>query len=108
MAVGQESFAAANKEQFYVSASRGRSAIKIYTDDKAAMLDAVKNSGARLSASELMGNPEPKAKKRVPVMERLFKVQQIQRAYRAMRERVAASWSVQHNREVPSHGGVER
>ncbi len=108
LAVGQESFAAANKEQFYVSVSRGREAVRLYTDDKAAMLDAVKSSGARLSASELMGNPQPESKPRVPVMRRLFRVQQIQRAYRAVRERVAASWIRPNPREVSLHARIER
>ncbi len=67
LAVGQESFAAANKEQFYVSVSRGREAVRLYTDDKAAMLEAVKGSGARLSASELMGNPQPKSSRACPL-----------------------------------------
>ena len=55
VALGSESFAAANREQLYVSSSRGREAARIYTDDKAAMLDAVQSSSARLSATELMG-----------------------------------------------------
>ena len=54
IALGQESFAAANREQFYVSVSRGREAVRLYTDDKAAMMDAVQGSAARLSATELM------------------------------------------------------
>jgi conjugative relaxase-like TrwC/TraI family protein len=108
LAVGQESFVAANKEQFYVSVSRGREAVRLYTDDKAAMLDAVKGSAARLSASELMGKTSVKAKPHVPVMQRLFKVQQIQRAYRAVRDRVAASWSSHSLGEVQGHVGIER
>jgi conjugative relaxase-like TrwC/TraI family protein len=106
LAVGQESFAAANKEQLYVSVSRGREAVRLYTDDKAAMLDAVRDSGARLSASELMEKKQ--AKPRESAMRRLFRVQEIQRAYRAVRERVAAAWDVSTHREVPAHGGIER
>jgi conjugative relaxase-like TrwC/TraI family protein len=106
LAVGQESFAAANKEQFYVSVSRGREAVRLYTDDKAAMLDAVKDSGARLSASELLEKKQ--AKPRESAMRRLFRVQEIQRAYRAVRKRVAAAWDVSTHREVPAHGGIER
>jgi conjugative relaxase-like TrwC/TraI family protein len=108
LAVGQESFAAANKEQFYVSVSRGREAVRLYTDDKAAMLDAVRDSSARLSATELMGNQALKPKTRVPVMQRLFRVQQIQRAYRSLRDRVAASWNVPNTREVATHARIER
>lgn len=45
---------AACKEQFYVSASRGRFDVSIFTDDKERMLDAVHRSSERLSATELM------------------------------------------------------
>jgi conjugative relaxase-like TrwC/TraI family protein len=105
LAVGQESFAAANKEQFYVSVSRGKEAVRLYTDNKAAMLDAIKGSSARLSASELMQEP---VKRRAGVMERLFKVQQIQKAYRAVRERIASPRVDQSQREAPNHAGIER
>lgn len=36
IALGSESLAAANRQQFYVSVSRGRQAVRLYTDDKAA------------------------------------------------------------------------
>jgi ATP-dependent exoDNAse (exonuclease V) alpha subunit len=62
IALGQESFAAANKEQFYVSVSRGKEAVRLYTDDKAAMMDAVQGSAARLSATELLQTEPPKRK----------------------------------------------
>ncbi len=54
VALGSESLAAANREQFYVSVSRGREGVGLYTDDKAAMMEAVQASSARLSATELM------------------------------------------------------
>lgn len=48
------SFRAASKEQFYVSVSRGREAVRVFTDDKQALRDAVADSSARMSATELM------------------------------------------------------
>jgi conjugative relaxase-like TrwC/TraI family protein len=54
VALGSESFACANREQFYVSVSRGRESVKLYTDDKEAMMEAVQSTSARLSATELM------------------------------------------------------
>jgi conjugative relaxase-like TrwC/TraI family protein len=54
IALGSESLAAASREQFYVSVSRGREGVRLYTDDKAAMMEAVQASSARLSATELM------------------------------------------------------
>lgn len=47
-------FRASSMEQFYVSISRGRQAVSIYTDDKADLLQAVSRSSERSSAMELM------------------------------------------------------
>jgi conjugative relaxase-like TrwC/TraI family protein len=85
IALGSESLAAANREQLYVSASRGREAVRLYTDDKASMFDAVKASAARLSASELV-DVKPAPAKRPGLLQRLFQVQRIQRIYSAWRE----------------------
>ena len=47
------SFRASSKEQFYVSVSRGRQAVSIYTDDKEDLLQAISKSSERKSAIEL-------------------------------------------------------
>ncbi len=54
--IGQssQSLPASSREQFYVSASRGREGVTVYTDDKAALLDAVNRSDERLSATEFV------------------------------------------------------
>jgi conjugative relaxase-like TrwC/TraI family protein len=88
VALGSESFAAANREQLYVSLSRGREAVRLYTDDKAAMLDAVQSSSARLSATELMGQQTPKPKPRPGMLHRLH--HHARRVYHKLRERLAA------------------
>ena len=49
----EASLPAASREQFYVSASRGVEAIKIYTDNKDALMDAVAVSGERPAATDL-------------------------------------------------------
>ncbi|AMV22605.1 MobF family relaxase [Planctomyces sp. SH-PL14] len=56
--IGQSaaSFAASSREQFYVSASRGRKQVTIYTDNKTQLLDAVHRSDERLSATELLSS----------------------------------------------------
>lgn len=46
-------FPATNIKQFYVSVSRGRESVKIYTDSKEDLLDHIQISGDRLSATEL-------------------------------------------------------
>lgn len=54
--IGQsaDSFAASSREQFYVSCSRGRKEVTVYTDDKEALLTAVQKSDDRLTATELV------------------------------------------------------
>ena len=49
-------FSATDAKQFYVSVSRARDAVKIYTDDKAALLEYAAEIGDRQSALELVGN----------------------------------------------------
>jgi conjugative relaxase-like TrwC/TraI family protein len=55
--IGQssQSFPASSREQFYVSASRGRYQATVYTDDKRALLEAISQSDERPSATELAG-----------------------------------------------------
>jgi hypothetical protein len=66
VAMGHDALAAASREQFYVSVSRGRESVKLYTDDKEAMLDAVHASGQRLSATELLEGQAPEARAKQP------------------------------------------
>jgi ATP-dependent exoDNAse (exonuclease V) alpha subunit len=53
VAEGSESFRAADRQQFYVSASRFKEALMIYTDDKQQLLEAVSKSSQRPSATDL-------------------------------------------------------
>ena len=53
IAVGNQSLAAANQQQWYVSASRGREMAKVYVEDKQEVRDAIARTGQRLSAVEL-------------------------------------------------------
>jgi ATP-dependent exoDNAse (exonuclease V) alpha subunit len=54
VAESSESFRAADREQFYVSASRFKETLTIYTDDKHQLLEAVKKSSHRPSATDLV------------------------------------------------------
>lgn len=47
------SFIASSDKQFYVSVSRGEERIKIYTDDKEGLKEAVSRSGDRMTAEEV-------------------------------------------------------
>ena len=51
-----QSLPAASREQFYVSASRGRERVTIYTDDKSRLLEAVQKGDDRQTATELLTN----------------------------------------------------
>src|SRR5262249_11693063 len=51
---GSDSFVASSREQLYVSASRAKHRVTIYTDDKEALLDAVRKSDERLTATEFI------------------------------------------------------
>ena len=54
--VGQssQSSPASSAEQFYVSASRAKEQVILYTDDKAALMEAVQRSDERISATEFV------------------------------------------------------
>jgi conjugative relaxase-like TrwC/TraI family protein len=58
--IGQssESFPASSREQFYVSASRGRKQALVFTDDKTLLRHAVQHSEPRVSATDLMKKPK--------------------------------------------------
>lgn len=47
-------FPATNQKQFYVSTSRAREQVKIYTDDKESLLTQIQKSGDRQGATELI------------------------------------------------------
>jgi ATP-dependent exoDNAse (exonuclease V) alpha subunit len=54
--IGQSaaSFPASSREQFYVSASRARERVTIYTDNKAALREAISETDGRLTATEFV------------------------------------------------------
>jgi conjugative relaxase-like TrwC/TraI family protein len=59
--IGQsaQSFPASSREQFYVSASRGREQVMVFTDDKAELLHAIGRTDDRLSGTELVECIDP-------------------------------------------------
>jgi len=50
----RDSLPASSAEQFYVSASRGKKRVTIYTDDKESLREAISRSDDRLSATEFI------------------------------------------------------
>ena len=99
VALGSESLAAANRQQFYVSVSRWREAVRLYTDDKAGVLDAVQRSAARLSATELMGSEEARPKRKRGAISQAFRLHEIQRAYETLRGHMNAWGFIRHQKE---------
>ncbi|HEX4610135.1 MAG TPA: MobF family relaxase [Urbifossiella sp.] len=89
VAVGPESFAAASKEQFYVSVSRGRESATVYCEDKRDLLEAARRSSARMSATELAAAPKPLPEPRPSRVVRL--VEHIRRSARATMVRLRAA-----------------
>ena len=86
VAESSESFRAADREQFYVSVSRFKEALTIYTDDKHQLLEAVKKSSHRPSATDLVSKDisespnEATTKKPVPPVPQMRNVPRLMRA----------------------------
>lgn len=81
---GSMSGKAASKEQFYVSASRGKFSISVHTDDKESLLSSIKRSTKRMTATEIANEQAP-IKQPLGIKERLKKIGSI---YRAVKSRV--------------------
>jgi len=76
---------AASKEQFYVSASRGKFAISIHTDDKENLIRSANRSTQRMTASEV-ANSTDKTTKMIDLKNKFKKLGSI---YRAVKSKVA-------------------
>lgn len=61
IAQGSMSFGATSREQFYVSVSRGKTGVSIYTDNKQELKEAVQRSGERRTAQEVAALAEKRA-----------------------------------------------
>ena len=66
IAQGTTSLPVSSLEQFYVSVSRGKEQVKIYTDDAEGLKEAIKRSTQRVSATELAGKGEAKPPSQQP------------------------------------------
>ena len=104
IATGNESLAAAGKQQWYVSVSRGREACKVYVDSKDDVREAIARKGERMSAVELMSHrPQERASIYKTLMER-------NRLWRFVKDRAAALAESLRNRtrrnNTPQKGGM--
>ncbi len=96
------SFRASSQEQFYVSVSRGRQAVAIYTDDKADLLHAISNSGERKSATEL--TKENKILNRVIEVNRIGLMNRIRNKAFETVHRIKSTIDKNKNHELPRQG----
>ena len=67
---------AASKEQFYVSASRGKFAISIHTDDKVGLMHSVQRSSQRMTATEIATNPADRHQERIGKLKKMGQILQ--------------------------------
>lgn len=101
IAQSAESFAASSREQFYVSVSRGREKVTIFTDNRSDLKREVQRSGARVSASEVAGL---QAKQR-----RASRIKDMaMRVNRVVRETVRSRWAALRRAARPRSPGFER
>ena len=77
---------AASKEQFYVSASRGKFAISIYTNDKEFLLKSIQNSSQRQTVSD-------KAFKPIHQSSTMDKFQKMASIYRVGVSKMSDAWN---------------
>jgi ATP-dependent exoDNAse (exonuclease V) alpha subunit len=98
ISVGDESLPAANRQQWYVSVSRGREQAKIYVDSKEDVRGAITRTGERLSAVELT-----KTRIRDSWRQRFYKSLERNRVSRFVKERAAAVATYWRSREGVSY-----
>ena len=86
---------AASKEQFYVSASRGKFAISIHTDDKKNLLQSVSRSTQRMTATEIA--EESKSTKIAALKDKFKKFDAI---YQTVKSKVAGFKNSRHKESI--------
>ena len=89
LAVSSSSLPAANQEQIYVSSSRAKERMTLYTDDKAAVREAVQRSSRKIAALDLRTEPS----KRVPDRWERVRMQMARLRRLAVIERMRSAWN---------------
>ncbi|MGC4089421.1 MAG: MobF family relaxase [Polyangiaceae bacterium] len=91
VAQSAESLAASSREQFYVSASRGRLSVQVFTDSKAELQSAIERSGQRMSAGDVAAGAKQTAQPEQETMRKRVKAFQRKVLERA-RNALVARW----------------
>lgn len=86
---GSESFTASNQKQFYVSVSRGAEQVRIYTDDKKELAQAILKPDERMDAMDI-------------AKEQVWKNDLRRRAYQEVQDRIHQQNTISHhaNRQI--------
>lgn len=75
IAMGQESLPAINREQLYVSLSRGREWARVYTEDLQALARGVQKTETQVSATELQRRRASQARHRGRLLKHVWRMQ---------------------------------
>lgn len=105
--IGQSSASlpASSREQFYVSASRARQQVSLYTDDKAALREAIQRPETRAAASDLVARKKPTLKER---LKRHWEQRRRWEWLNRAREAEESARREQLRERQRGHGGYER
>jgi len=103
IATGNESLPAANQQQWYVSASRGREMARIYVDDRQAVREAIARTGQRLSAVEFT-KTKVRSSSRPGVLRTLLDHQRFARFVKGRAAAIADYW----REKTRERGGLSR
>ncbi|KAJ3077635.1 hypothetical protein HK102_005073 [Quaeritorhiza haematococci] len=98
LAIASDSLPATNQEQIYVSSSRAKERMTLYTDDKAAVRQAVQRSSRKLAATDLMAKYRPMAEQ--------MRHQQERRRRSKVIARIRAAWQAAQQRRQPERQQV--
>ncbi len=85
IAQSTESGGASSAEQFYVSTSRGKKSVEIFTDDKEELRNQIQRSHQRLSATELTKNQPSISKAKQQEIQRIIATREFERRQRMAR-----------------------
>lgn len=88
LGMSSQSLGATNQEQLYVSASRAKETVSLYTDDKAAVMEAVQRSSRKLAALDLLSDQQKAEEKR----RRLLTGQQERQRRLGLIARLRSAW----------------
>jgi len=95
VAIAEQSLPAVSQESFYVSASRAKHQVTVYTDNKDALQEAIQKSDPRLTATELLGMPGRRLEHN-----KAQRFHRLRRFYRALVDRSSTVNTRNQQREV--------